>query len=373
MFHFKNYSWRHYNISLVVIVTILTSISAFLLYLSNDIPHMKRQIGGLVLGLVVMAAVSLIDYHLICKFAVFYYAAALVLLVLVRFTPLGEDHGTGAFRWLDLKVIDLQVSELAKLALIIIMAAFFTKYKENLNKLSYFLLACLIAIVPTGLVMIQTDLSSSMVMLFIFAVMFFVAGLSYKIIGILAAVGIPSFLGLLWYVQQPWQVILSTKQQERVLGFFHPEKYAASYMYQQNKSVAAISSGGLLGKFLEGSQSPTELSSRVWVNESDFIFSAAGEVLGFIGCLILILLLALVVIKCLMIARKAKDRLGYMVAVGVSAMFMFQVFVNIGVATSLLPNTGLPLPFISYGLSSLICCMIAIGLVINVGLQRKRY
>ncbi len=368
----KKLSIKGYPVLLVVSVTLLSLAGVFLLYLSGDEYHMKRQLIGLLIGLFALVVVSLIDYHNLLKFSWPYYVVIVILLVLVRFSSLGEDQGTGAYRWLNLGFVDLQISEFAKLALIFALASLFTKYKDKVNKPVCFLLACLVAVVPTFLIMIQTDLSSSMVMMFIFAVMFFAAGLSYKIIGIVAAIGVPLSVALVWYVQQPWQSLLSSRQQERILGFFNPEEFAASYMYQQNRSVAAIASGGLAGKFLEGSENPTQLSSKVYVNESDFIFSVAGETLGFLGCLILILLLAFLVIKCLMTARKAKDQLGYLVAVGISAMFMFQVFVNIGVATSLLPNTGLPLPFLSYGLSSLVSSMIAVGFICNVGLQRKR-
>ena len=127
-----------------------------------------------------------------------------------------------------------------------------------------------------------------------------------------------------------------------------------------------------MGKFLDGTKPVAGLSSKVYVNESDFIFSVAGEVLGFLGCVVLILLLSVIIIRCLITARKARDPLGFYIAVGVSAMFMFQFFVNIGVATALLPNTGLPLPFLSYGLSSLISSMIAVGLILNIGLQQNR-
>ncbi|MBR1758578.1 MAG: rod shape-determining protein RodA [Lachnospiraceae bacterium] len=372
MFTFRNYNWRKYDVGLLVIVSILVGISAFLLYASGDLPHMKRQIAAFAVGLVIAGIVSVLDYHFVSKMSFLYYFVVMVMLFMVRFTRFGDDLTTGAYRWLNLGFMEIQVSELAKIALILILADYFMRHKDNVNQFRYLMLAVLIAAAPTFLIMIQTDLSSSMVMIFIFVIMYFVAGLSYKIIGLVTLVGVPAFVALLWYVQQPWQVILSTKQQQRILGFFDPETYAQSYMYQQNQSVAAISSGGLLGKFIEGVKPMTGLSSKVYVNESDFIFSVAGEVLGFLGCLLLIILLALIIVRCVMIARNARDKLGYYIAIGVSAMFMFQFFVNIGVATALLPNTGLPLPFLSYGMSSLISSMIAIGLILNVGLQQQR-
>ena len=372
MFPFHNYHWRKYDIGLLIMAAVLVGISAFLLFASGDTPHMKRQIAGFAAGLVIAGIVSIVDYHFIAKLGFLFYGFVVMLLVLVRFTRLGYDFTTGAYRWLKIGPMTIQVSELAKIALIIFLAEFFARYKDEINKFRNILIAAVIAAVPTFLIMIQTDLSSSMVMLFIFVIMFYAAGLSYKVIGGVTLIGVPAFIGLVWYVQQPWQKLLSEKQQERILGFFNPETYAQSYMYQQNQSVAAISSGGLLGKAIERVKPMAGLSSKVYVNESDFIFSVAGEVLGFLGCVIIILLLAGIIVRCLIAARRAKDRLGFLIAIGVSAMFMFQCFVNIGVATALLPNTGLPLPFLSYGLSSMISSMIAIGLILNVSLQQER-
>ena len=142
-------------------------------------------------------------------------------------------------------------------------------------------------------------------------------------------------------------------------------------MYQQLNSVQAIGAGKLYGKLLSEGTSSVRGYNSVGVRESDFIWSIVGEEFGFLGCCLIILLLFVVIVMCLLVAKKAKDRLGRLIAIGISAMFMFQVFANIGVATMILPNTGLPLPFISYGLSSLVSAMIAVGIVLNIGLQQK--
>ena len=226
---------------------------------------------------------------------------------------------------------------------------------------------------PTSLILIQTDLSSSMVCMFIFAIMIFMAGLSLKIIGITVAVSIPAGAVLLWYVIQPGQILLTKKQQGRILGFLHPEEYALTERYQQIHSVNAIAAGKVLGKTLLGDTSDFRLYNKVFVNESDFIFSVIAEELGFIGCFFVIALFGFIVFKCIMIARKTNDFTGKMIAIGVSAMLMFQSFVNIGVNTALLPNTGLPLPFMSYGLSSLLSNFLGIALVLNVGLQKAKH
>jgi rod shape determining protein RodA len=142
-------------------------------------------------------------------------------------------------------------------------------------------------------------------------------------------------------------------------------------MYQQDNSIQVIGSGKLIGKLLTEGEEAIQSDTYVPISESDFIFSVVGEALGFIGGCVIIVILSVIIFKCISIARHAPDFMGMLIAVGVASMFMFQVFVNIGVATALLPNTGIPLPFVSYGLSSMVSSMIAIGLVINISLQRK--
>lgn len=370
MFNFKRYDWKHLDIILITVVLLLSSIGAFCIEKADGMSMFRHQVAGIFLGVLVIAFLSILDYHFICKFVILYYLAGIVMLALVRFTGLGVDHGTGAYRWLDVKITEIQPSELVKIILILTMAVFLTKVKDKLNKWHIFILAGAIMAAPTVLILTQTDLSSSLVMMFIFAVMIFMAGLSFKIILPLLAVGLPSVIVLFWYVQQPFQQLLTERQQGRILSFLSPEKYASTGMFQQNNSVQAIASGQLYGKFLMSDPDSYRRYSWLPVNESDFIFSVVGEELGFLGGCLVILLFAIVILRCIRIAKKAPDFTGKMIALGVSAMLMFQTFANIGVATSILPNTGLPLPFLSFGLSSLLSSMISIGLVLNVGLQK---
>lgn len=369
MFNFKRYDFKNFSFSLLIAVLMLCAIGAFCIFKSDGIGMARRQVIGMALGITVIAVVCLMDYHIIVKLAPLYYLVALVMLVLVRFSSWGVDHETGKFRWLNIKVAEIQPSELVKIIMIIVMAVLFSKLQNKMNKWWVFLLSIFIMALPTGLILIQTDLSSSMVCVFIFVIMIFMAGLSMKITAITLAVGIPVSALLFWYVQQPFQILLTDEQRSRILSFLRPEEYASTGKFQQINSVQAIASGQVLGKTLLNDPNIYRRYNLVYVNESDFIFSVVGEELGFIGCFIVILLFAFIVFKCILIAKKAGDFTGKMIAVGVSAMFMFQSFVNIGVATDLLPNTGLPLPFLSYGLSSLLSNMLAVALVLNVGLQ----
>ena len=373
MFKNKKYDLKDFSFSLLIAVLMLCAISVFCLFKAEGFGMAKRQLIGVIAGLVVVIIGTLIDYHFICKFAILYYIIGVIILAMVKFTHYGFDHKTGAFRWLRISSIEIQPSELVKIILIIVLAVLFAKVQNKLNKWSIFIVSVIIMMLPTSLILIQTDLSSSMVCMFIFAIMIFMAGLSLKIIGITVAVSIPVGTALLWYVIQPGQKLLTMKQQRRILGFLNPEEYALTERYQQIQSVNAIASGKVLGKALVGDTSDFRLYNKVYVNESDFIFSVIAEELGFIGCFLVIALFAFVVFKCIMIARKANDFTGKMIAIGVSAMLVFQSFVNIGVSTALLPNTGLPLPFISYGLSSLLSNFLGITLVLNVGIQKTKH
>lgn len=369
MLNFKKYDIKNYNISLVVLVLMLSSLGIFLISLAQKEGErlLEKQILGLVLGIMVALVVSIIDYHFISQFFVVLYIINIALLVAVKIKGVGAY---GATRWLDLKYFTFQPSELGKVIMIIFMAKFFTLVKDKLNTFPVIIASIILMGIPILFVLSQPDLSSSLVFVFIFLAMIYAAGLSYKIIFPVLLIGIPLFLGLFWYVQQDYQVLLSPNQQIRVLSILHPEEYADT-MYQQENSIKVIGSGGLTGKFLDGGEEAILSDTYVPVSESDFIFSVAGEAFGFIGTFLILLIYILIIVKCLKIAHNASDYLGMLIAIGVACMFMFQVFVNIGVVTAILPNTGLPLPFLSYGLSSLVSSMIAVGLVLNISLQKS--
>ncbi len=375
MFNFKQYDWKRYNISLVIVVIVLCIISAFIVRLAggeaDGASFFKRQLFGLIFGLFIIAFVSILDYHFICRFVIFYYIVGTILVAATRFTPLGTDLGTNSWRWLDLGFMNLQPSELCKIILILTLAVFFTNTREKMDKFSTLFIGVFIMAIPTAFILMHSNLSSALVMMFIFAMMVFAAGISYKIILPIFLIGAPISVALFWYIQQPYQKLLTKYQAGRILGFLNPEENASGIMYQQNHSVDAIGSGRVYGKLILENTGVRNYN-YVDVRESDFIFSVIGEELGFIGSCFIIGLLVIIIVKCFLTARKAKDYTGMLIAIGIASMLMFQVFANVGVATRILPNTGLPLPFLSYGLSSMLSSMISIGLVINVGLQSSK-
>jgi rod shape determining protein RodA len=247
---------------------------------------------------------------------------------------------------------------------------FFAIMRAKISNFLVILISLILVAVPVVFILDQPNLSTSMLIMFIFLIMIFAAGLSWKIILPVLFIGIPCLIGLFWYVQQDYQTLLTPYQQERVMSFLHPEDHPET-MYQQDNSVSAIGSGQLYGKAFN-SDTSTRYYDSIPISESDFIFSVAGEEFGFIGSCIILGLYAIIIYICLMTAKKAPDYLGMLIATGIASMFMFQVFINLGVATSFLPNTGIPLPFLSSGLSSLISGMLAVGIILNIRIQPQK-
>lgn len=369
--YFKRYDFKRYNLVLIAIVIILGIIGAFLIkqVQTKDENLYLKHIIGISAGIIGVIILSLIDYHFISAFYILLYGINLVMLVLVKFTSLGVVRNSSK-RWLNLG-IEFQPSELSKIIIIIFAAKLFTIFRQKINNGWILLLAVSSVALPTGLILIQTNLSTSLVIMFIFATMIFASGLSWKIIIPVIVIGIPSVVGFFWYIQQDYQVILAPYQRDRVLSFLNQDEYKDK-MYQQDNSVLAIGSGQLYGKVWTDKPEDRHNYDSVPISESDFIFSVAGEEFGFIGCCFIIGLYIAIVYICLITARKAPDYMGMLISVGLASMFAFQLFVNIGVATKVLPNTGIPLPFLSSGLSSFISGMMAVGFILNIRLQPQR-
>lgn len=374
MFNLKKYHYKSFSLSLVTLVLAFGGIGMLLIQRlqESDEAQFEKQVLGYALGLAVMIFVALIDYHFICKFYIPLYLFNLALLLFCRFTdksmglPIYGDAHYTAKRWIEIKLgadrtFEFMPSEFTKIIMILFLAKLFDLMQKHIKKLWLLVLVSALMSIPTLLVLTQTDLSTSIVMFAFFAIMVFAAGTSYKHLLPIIAVGIPLVIFLLWYVQQDFQVLLEGYQVDRILG---------TDMYQQDNAKLAIQSGGMFGKLLTG-DTTSRASNYVPVVESDFIFAAIGEEFGVIGMFLIIMGYLAFAFIGLRIARRAKDYLGSMIAVGITALISVQAFVNIGVVTSLLPNTGIPLPFISSGLTALLCNLATLGILLNISLQPK--
>jgi rod shape determining protein RodA len=296
------------------------------------------------------------------------YLAGLALLFAVLF--LG-DGAKGAVRWLEIGPIRIQPSEFAKIILILFMSKLIDSKKGKINKFSTLILLVVLLAVPVGMILKQPDLSTSLVFVAIFLVLLYVGGISYRYITISFLIAVPLFIVCFIYIQNPNQKLLKDYQRDRIMAMIHRDKeeYSDDY-FQTEQSIHAIGSGQLYGKGLY--KGTLNQLSYLPEPHTDFIFSVIGEEFGFVGCMSVIGLILMIILRGLWIAKDAKDTLGKLLIVGVVTMIGFQAFVNIGVVTGLLPNTGIPLPFVSAGGSSLWSNMIGIGLILNVGMRRKK-
>lgn len=366
---FRQYQLRDFRLRLVVFVYTIT-ILGILIIGSARAENQSQQVIGMVLGTVAMLVFALVDYHYMLNFYWLIYGFNLVLLLAVQ---LAGTRVNGAKRWLDIGFFRFQPSELTKLLLILFFAKLFTKYRESINTWRVILLSGILLIIPLYLVYEQPDLSTTITIMFIFCVLIYIGGLSYKIIGTVLAILIPSAIIFINLIMQEGQQILDAYQYKRIMAWLNPAEYADD-AYQQQNSIIAIGSGQLYGKGLYNNDISSVKNGNFIVEpQTDFIFAVTGEELGFIGCAAIIILLALIVMECLWIGRNAREQEGTIICCGFGGLIAFQSLVNICVATGLMPNTGITLPFVSYGLTSLVMLYMGIGIVLNVGLQPRKY
>ena len=368
---FKQYQFRNYRIKLVILVYLLTTIGILVIG-SAEASYQSQQIIGLVLGSAAMLVCSLTDYNILMQFHWPIYLVNLLLLIFVL-TPLGKTVN-GAQRWIEIPgLFQIQPSELAKIMLILFFAKFFSDRRDRINEIPTILMSLILFGIAALLILKEPDLSTTITIALVFCAMIFVAGFSYRYIGGIIAVVAPVVMVFLAYVMREDQKLLEPYQRDRILAWLNPSEYADK-AYQQQNSIMAIGSGQLTGKGLNNNAVASVKNADYIVEpQTDFIFAVAGEELGFLGTAAIILLLLLIVIEIIMIGRNAKDMAGNLICCGVASWIGFQSFINICVATGLMPNTGVPLPFVSYGLTSLASLYIAIGIVLNVGLQPRKY
>ncbi len=367
----KKYKIIDYDFALVLMVIGLT-IFGIMAINSAEPGSSRKQIAGLIMGVVMMIFISLLDYCLIIKLYIVFYIVNIVLLALVL-SPLGSS-ANGAQRWINLFGITFQPSEAAKMLLILFYAQFIMKYKDRIKSLGFVIICLILLAVPLGLIAGQPDLSTCIMVMMIFSSMLFVAGISWKIVIAVLTVSIPSALFVIYNAVQGESGLLHEYQQRRILAWLHPEDYANSEAYQTLNSMMAIGSGQLYGKGYNTNEISSVLNGG-FISESptDFIFTVIGEEFGFVGACIVVVLIFAIAAECFMISIRAKDKAGEVIAAGVGAWIGFQGFINIGVATGVMPNTGIPLPFVSYGLTSLLSSFMGIGFVLNVRLQSNKY
>lgn len=366
----RQYKLRDYNFRLVLALIALTSLGVLLVG-SADSSLQSRQLMGMILGLIVMVVVSLMDFSWILNFYWIIYGCNALLLLAVR---LFGDDANGATRWISIGGFTFQPTELAKIIVIVFFAKFFMEHEEELNTLRNLVKSAVLILIPLILIYIQPDLKNTITVVILFCIIIYMAGLSYKIIGGAILIAVPLAVVFLFIVIQPDQKLIKSYQRNRIMSFLNAEEDEYSDdVAQQENSVMAIGSGQLTGKGLNNNEvSSANKGNFVSENQTDFIFSVAGEELGFIGCTAILLLLLFIIFECIRTSLRAKDMAGRLICCGMAALIGIQSFINVAVVTNIMPNTGTPLPFVSYGLTSMVSLYIGMGLVLNVGLQKAK-
>ncbi len=359
---------RHFDWLLLGAALAITVLGLLMIYSTTHqrIPgdpyyYVKRQVLFAAIGFVAMVVVLLVDYRRMRDYAMVFYGVTVFLLVAVL-APVGSNI-KGHQAWFQLPGgFTLQPSELAKFGIIVALAGYCNRYRGELDAWRLTLVIALAA-VPIGLVLLQPDLGTVMVLAVIIVALLSVAGVSGKqliVLGLLAATGVYAVVGL---------GLLKQYQLDRLTTFLDPESGTSQgTAYNQEQSKQAIAHGRITGEGLEqGSQTQ---GGFVPEQHTDFIFTSVGEELGFVGGTLLLALFAIVLWRTWRIARLSQDFFGVLVCIGVLAMLAFQMFENMGMTMGIMPVTGIPLPFMSYGGSSLITTFACTGLVLNVGMRR---
>ena len=323
--------------------------------------YFRKQAIASAIGVVVMLIIMLVDYHFVQRFAVIAYVVSFVLILLVL-SPLGYEAG-GARRWLNLGM-SLQPAEVAKLALIIFFASIVCKFGDRINTKKGFAIVLLFAVPHAFCVLtITQNLSSAIIIFSIVLMMLFVATPQYKEYFVIAAIAIAIAVAVVLLVKYDILPTSLSYRLARIKAWLDPESYAADKGFQTLQALYAIGSGDFFGKGLgESIQKLGYLPEA----QNDMIFSIICEELGLFGAIAIILLFLLLIWRFMLIANNARDMFGALLVVGVMAHISIQVILNIAVVTNTIPNTGITLPFISYGGSSIVFLLAEMGLVLSV-------
>jgi rod shape determining protein RodA len=375
----RNTSWRHFDFWLLGAVALLTLFGILMIRsaIAGNIEliegnTVQKQIIFAVLGFITITLISAVDYKLLAALSnPLYYGTIAILIFLIM---VGEAL-FGSARWFTLGPISIQPSEIAKIVIILVLADFLTRHQDKIQELKWVVRSFILTLGIAAWILLQPDLSTSIVIFVIWFALLWAAGLQLKHLliaigtGLLGAViAIP--LMLITYDPNSTTGLIKGYQVQRILNFLFPAADARhGDLYNVQQAILSIGSGGWFGK---GYESGTQVQLRfLKVRHSDFIFSALSEEFGFMGAIIIMLLLLFIIFRCLRAAHLASDTYGALIAYGVAVVLAFQGIVNIGMNLQLLPVTGLPLPFVSYGGSSLLSMMLGIGLVESVIMRHK--
>ena len=363
--------WRHYDYLLLAAVILLLSAGVAMVYAASygdpDIARtpIDQAVTGLV-GIIALVLISILDYTLLKNLAWPIYLLVLIALALVIVPGIGTLR-YGARRWFTIGSLDLQPGEFAKVLMTIVLAKFIADRQGKRPYLETVGLSLLLIVPCVGLILRQPNLSTALTIVFVWLVLIFVGGINRQHVGIIVIAGI-AIVVLVWNLG-----LIENYQVRRIELLLNPapEDLAGGERYQVENALDALGSGGWWGKgYLQGTSSRLRYLP---VRHTDFIFSVLGEEMGFVGAMILIAMLIFVIVRTLRSAYVARDMFGQLLCVGIAATLFLQSYINIGMQVGIMPVTGVVLPFISYGRSSLIVLLAAIGIIQSVAMRHKRF
>ena len=364
---------RHVDWFVILLALGLSMVGLLLLYSATNqtlrldgldpFARVNKQAVTIGIGVVVLTLIVSFDYRFLKIYAGFVYLGAVLALALVRIPGVGATDATGtAQRWFEVAGLQVSPSEFTKLALIVTLAAVLAGIRAPEPRLRDVVKVLVLAAVPLVLVFVQPDIGTSIVITAIVVGMLIVAGTRLRHLVVLTIVGVLT----LGFVFQTGAV--QDFQRQRLVAFLDPSSVSEDVRYNLDQSLIAIGSGGLTGKgYLHGTQTNLDYVPE---QHTDFIFTVAGEEFGFAGAIAVLLLFALLLWRAIRIAWLAKDPFGTYIAAGIASMFAIQVFVNVGMVIGIMPITGIPLPFLSYGGTSIVVTMAAIGLLESIHMRR---
>lgn len=358
----KQFDFVIFITSVIIVIFGTMNIYSASKYFNGSNYYLKTQLAAFALSLAIGYIILVFDYSVIQSYANIIYWFGIALLV-INDTVFKHFAVNGAASWIKLGKFSFQPSELAKLGMIIMLAKKINDMEGNINNRKNLLILIFYAVLPMILIIIQPDAGMMMVCFFIVLGIFIAAKLNYKII-IGGFAGIALLLAVVWnssLMQGYWK--------DRIESFIYPEKYELSTSLQQTRSKIGIGSGGVFG---DGYMKGYIQSGMVPETSTDFIFSVVGSEWGLAGGLFLLTLYAILLTRFLKIAKSSKDIFGSMICVGVFSSFLFSIFQNIGMTIGLLPITGITLPLMSRGGSSMVTNFMAIALVLNIGMRKKK-
>jgi rod shape determining protein RodA len=357
---FFNFNW-----TLLLLVLAISFISLINIYSAGySLDSFKqetlyiKQAQWIIMGLFCMGIILFIDYRFITRFAYIIYAVSIILLVLVSLYGYATH---GSQRWIMIGGFFLQPSELVKLSMILALAKYFDNHNlDKTYRLRELSIPFLIVLIPFLFIIKQPDLGSALILLILFFSITLFVGVKWKSL-IMAVASMIILTPIGWFFMKDYQ-------KERILTFFDPERDPLGSGYHIIQSIIAVGSGGIVGKgYLKGTQTQLKFLP---VQQTDFVFSVFAEEWGFLGGVILMILFLTLILWCLKTALHARDSLGMIISLGVTMLLFWEVLINIGMVLGLLPVVGIPLPLFSYGGSSMVVLMTAIGLVMNVSMRR---